>query len=361
MWLFTVSTITFFVRPAQPQGLSINAFLSVPSGSVIYLSDFNITSSGSSAQIFSLAISSTPASSVTLEFIMSSAKYNADIIEAKTDPFDLGPEGRTFDNRLFGSGTAGITIDYLRFNTQIANELQNAILRTGRLPDDTYTILLRLASVDNPVNSVQQTLPLEISNPTTLSLVSPGSNAGSGECYELYTTLPLFQWDSNADQFEITICEQLPTNGTPEDVMQNRPRVQARLINGVHFTGKPSFLYPTSGVLPLQEGHTYYWQVAGIVNSPSGEIRLPSEIWCFKLAELGGAGANYSLQQILSLLSGIGGGEIEALFASGGALEGFSPTGVILLDGKRVDISGLVQVVNQLKNGSKQVKGITVE
>jgi len=360
--LLILTLILTCTSSALSQTLTITPTF-VTNASIVTLSDFNITGSGSTTELFRVTISAATPTEVTMSFTFESSSYNAVIVDAKTKPFTL-VGSRTFTNRDFGSTTtfADVKLDYLNFNTNLISELQNTILRTGRLPNDSYRFNLRLEAVNNPVVNDTQVLTLDVSNPTTLSLVSPGSVAGGGECYELFTTLPLFQWDSNADRFEITICEQLPTNSTPEDVMQNQPRVQMTLVSGIHFTSKPSFLYPASGVLPLQEGHTYYWQVNGVVDSPSGEVRLPSEIWCFNVASLGTPGAGLSSQQLLNaLINALGGGDFDALFAAGGPLEGYSPTGVMLVDGKRVDMAALMQLLNQFKAGSRKVKGITVE
>jgi len=348
--------------PTLSQVLTIDASLGIPSGSVIFLSDLNITTSGILSNLLQVTITANPAAEVTLAFAFESDKFGR-ILEATSKPFTLNGS-LTFDNRVFASGGSFDIIknDPSKFRAYRINDLIEEITRTGRLPDDQYRFILQLLPTNPSIPPDQTTVPLDISNPTTLSLVSPGGVAGGSECYELFTTLPLFQWDSNADRFEITICEQLPTNSTPEDVMQNQPRVQMTLVSGIDFVGKPSFLYPASGVLPLQEGHTYYWQVNGIVDSPSGQVRLPSEIWCFNLASLGNPGTGLSSQQLLNaLVNALGGGDFDSLFAAGGPLEGYSPTGVIMLDGKRVDMAALMQFLNQFKNGSRKVKGITVE
>lgn len=346
--------------PTLSQVLTIDASLGIPSGSVIFLSDLNITTSGILSNLVQVTISANPQTNVTLAFAFESDKFGR-ILEATSKPFLLNGS-LTFDNRVFASGGSFNNIQIDQFRAFRINDLIEEITRTGRLPDDQYRFVLQLLPTNPSIPSDQVTVPLDISNPTTLSLVSPGGVAGGGECYELFTTLPLFQWDSNADRFEITICEQLPTNSTPEDIMQNQPRVQMTLVSGINFVGKPSFLYPASGVFPLQEGHTYYWQVNGVVDSPSGQVRLPSEIWCFSVASLGNPGTGLSAQQLLNALTNaLGGGDFDALFAAGGPLEGYSPTGVMIVDGKRVDMAALMQLLNQFKAGSRKVKGITVE
>jgi hypothetical protein len=169
-------------------------------------------------------------------------------------------------------------------------------------------------------------------------LISPGAPVGGSECFAQFGLLPQFKWGSNADRFLITVCEAMPNNSSPEDVMQNEPRLQRQIQRGLDFFGSPSFMYPSGG-LPLEYGKTYYWQILAMIDAPSGEIRLPSEIWCFQISALGNPGSEIMLQQLLSLLSS---GDFEALFRDGGPLQGFRPTGAASLNGRRLSLNELI-------------------
>jgi hypothetical protein len=152
----------------------------------------------------------------------------------------------------------------------------------------------------------------------------------------------------------MTVCEVLPNNSSPEDVMQNEPRLQRLIQRGVDFIGSPSLIYP-SGALPLQFGKTYYWQVQAIISSPSGEVRLPSEIWCFQISSINNPGGSALIQQLLNLL---GSSDLEALFAEGGPLQGFKPTGVASINGRRIELAALL---NMLRNQSIKAVSVQVE
>jgi hypothetical protein len=176
--------------------------------------------------------------------------------------------------------------------------------------------------------------------------------------------LPQFKWDSNADRFLITVCEVMPTNSSPEDVMQNQPRLQKMLCRGSlrgqdlqcqeFFDGSPAFIYPP-GELPLEYGKTYYWQVQALLDVPSGEMRLPSEIWCFQISAIGDPGTEILLQQLLSLLNS---GDFEALFREGGPLHGFRLTGAAALNGRRLN---LTELITFLRSRSVRVVSTQVE
>jgi hypothetical protein len=346
------------LQPLYGQTLKIVTFNLAPelrNSQILRVSDFNITGSGSFSQLFNLVIDNTtgvPTNAVLRFEFVSDYFSTMPIVEATTQPFVIPTGSHTFTYQNFRSGN----IDY---NPEVLKQLTDAILQTGRLPNGSY--IFRVTIVDppqpnEPQRSAEETL--EISNPTTLDLISPGTSAGRGECPVLYGLLPQFKWDSNANRFIITVCEALPSNSSPEDVMQNQPRLQRRLLRDLDFFGSPSLIYP-SGDLPLEYGKTYYWQIQAIIESPSGEVRLPSEIWCFHISSLTNPSAAIIFQQLRSLLENlIDANELEALFGEGGPLHGYTPTGGASLNGRPLDLS---ELLTQLRTHSFRVVSMQVE
>jgi hypothetical protein len=316
---------------------------------ILRVSDFNITGSGSVSQLFDLKIDSFSEIQAIIRFELVSDRFPAiPIVAAISNPIVINPGSNTITYQQIRGGD----IDY---NDQVVKELTDSILRTGRLPSGRYTFTVTVFNANQPnVPLLSDDEILDISNPTTLDLISPGAPVGRGECQLVYGTLPQFKWNSNANRFLITVCEALPTNSSPEDVMQNQPRLQRLVLRDLDFFGSPSFLYP-SGDLPLEYGKTYYWQVQAIIESPSGEIQLPGEIWCFRIASLTNPGGDLMLQQLLNLL---GSGEIEALFQAGGALHGYTLTGEAALNGRRMNIS---ELLTQLRTRSIRAISVQVE
>jgi hypothetical protein len=317
---------------------------------ILRVSDFNITGSGSVSRLFDLRLTNIPRPmSVILRFQLTSDRFPAaPIVTAVSRPIAVTPPiyTLTYDELKRRS-----EVDY---NDTAVKEITDAILQTGKLPGGSYTFTLSVADAQQP--GVQQDTrqeTLTISNPTTLDLISPGAPVGSGECAAQFGLLPQFKWSSNADRFLLTVCEVLPGNSSPEDVMQNQPRLQRIVQRGIDFAGSPSFMYPPAEQLPLQFGKTYYWQIQAIINSPSGETRLPGEIWCFQINSISNPGSSMLLQQLLNLL---GSGDLTTLFDDGGPLHGFTPTGAVSMNGRRME---LVELLNLLR--TQPIKPVAVQ
>lgn len=346
------------LTPVYGQGLQITNF-SIINTPILRVSDFNITGSGSVAQLFTLQILNTgPATNAVLRFEFRSQRYTDAIVTASTKPFPMASnQARTFTYQDFrGRGAnADVAVDEFNYNSESVRDITDAILKTGRLPSDTYFFTMSLSNAANP-NAPVQTEPrtLTISNPTSLDLISPGAPVGGGECVAQFGLLPQFKWNSNAERFLLTVCEVLPNNSSPEDVMQNEPRLRRLVQKGLDFAVSPSFIYPSGG-FPLQFGETYYWQVQAIIGSPSGEVRLPSEIWCFQISSIGNPGGNTLLQQLLNLL---GSSDLEALFEEGGPLHDYTPTGAVNMNGRRLE---LTELLNVLRNQPIKTVSVQVE
>ena len=351
----------FMTVRAQQIGID----LSVLPSQIYYISDFDIVGAGGAADLFQLLIENQNTSPIR---VTAKLQFGVDgqpqpIIEAQTESFLL-TNRRTFTYRDFrGVGTnPDVRVSSFRFNDAIVKQFTEAVLQTGKLPDGVYFITATIEDVDNPGNPIMQQVEFVISTPVTLDPIYPGRPAEQQECGLLFSPLPQFSWESDSDEFQLTVCEWLPTNSDPEDVMQNEPRVRVRLRRGYDFFGSPTFQYP-AGALPLEEGKTYYWQVIAFVsrNAFGGggeEIQLPGPIWCFRLSTAGLSNDQIVLQQLLPLLRILGLTDIEDLFAPGGPLEGFSPTGTVWYNGRQIK---LIDLINELQRQPRRVRSAAVE
>jgi hypothetical protein len=329
-------------------GVTLDLAPELRNAQILRVSDFNITGSVSVSRLFELRITNiTAPMNVILRFQLLSDRSSTPIVEAVSGQITVLPPLQIL---TYQNISRGGDIDY---NADAVKELTDAILQTGRLPDGTYIFTLRIFNALQPgVEQNKDETTLTISNPTTLDLISPGAPVGNSECLTQFGLLPQFKWNSNADRFLVTVCEVLPNNSSPEDVMQNEPRLQRLVQQGVDFAVSPSFIYPSGG-FPLQFGKTYYWQVQAIISSPSGEVRLPSEIWCFQISSINNPGGNAALQQLLSLL---GSSDLEALFDEGGPLHDYRPTGAVSMNGRRMDLTELLNILR-----SQSIKTISVQ
>ncbi|MCA9743797.1 hypothetical protein KC734_19825 [candidate division KSB1 bacterium] len=304
---------------------------------------------------------------VKLRFAIFSENYMVDVIRGVTDEFDIRP------NQVIEITDVDITTSSvsdsirlagpLEFNASLANALQQDILRTSRLPNGRYIITVALDKTIPPEpNFRSRIIIIDISNPTSLDLISPGLPVYYDFCPDVYTTFPQFSWASNADKFILTVCQVQPENVSPEDVMQNQPRARLELRRNVHFFGTPLILYPAVGALPLVEGGTYYWQVQAVAESPGSEVQWSSEIWCFRIAELDDISRRLmssSIENILRTL--LAGTPFEYLLDENGPLNGFNPSGAVQFNGKDIDLFDLINLLKQAAAGEISISDVNVE
>jgi len=324
---------------------------------VFFLRDLDLTNPGSSPMLFWVNFTNTGAENryVILSLEIQCDRYGS-LASGKTRPFGLGHGvTRTITNRDLGQSGSLFELDEYVI-ADAAKDLTRAILSTGSLPTDFYHFVLKIQDVNNPGIADSKTIDLTITNPTTLELVSPGRIVDQGELPTLFTTLPQFVWDSNAGEFSFTVCEQLPSNSSPEDVMDNEPRFHTTIQNA------KNLIYPSSGAFPIEEGHTYYWQVKAIMMTTGGPVELKSEIWGFKIGSTQNVQLESQMIILRSALQGLLGDDaVNALFNEGGDLYQFLPTGVIFYKGRSLTIQELQTLAQQVNSGVLEIIDYHVE
>lgn len=305
---------------------------------VFYIGDLDFKNLEYNPEIFNVLINTNdPPDTVWLEFSIHcvSPKYGR-LLWVKTDTFVLGNE-RSITNRDF----ANIEIVEYDFNFDL---LEDAIWGTAKLPSGVYTFVLKIVNYNNPEDSEEASSLFSVANPTSVSLITPGGEPGDEE--GIFTTYPQFQWESTADQFQLTVCEKLPEDASPDEVMNKLPHYQTIVDN-------QTFLeYPISGVRSLEPGHTYYWQVEALVSTSGGETEIQSEIWGFTVADEG---------EFTSLLLEL----TDLLWEEFGdildILENYFPTGKIDMNGKTISIDELRGYLQDLRSGKYKITNVSVK
>lgn len=334
----------------------------------ILLSNLNVLGSAQNAsKLFSLTLTNelTVTSQITLEFTLS--VNSSELISTITRPFNLLPQSsRTIDNTnlLNRSSIKDIQVDSYRFNFEEAEFIQESILQRGKLPNGIYTIIVNLNRIQNnaQVRVGSYSEQIVIANATSVDLIVPGIPVDGGDLPTIYTQFPRFSWSSTANRFEVTVCEVLQTNNSPEDVMQNEPRFRKVFTRGRDFNGSPSFIYPSINALPLLAGKSYYWQIKAISSSPSGDILMPSEIWGFSISKLDEFELKFQATNVLNILKVIlQGTPHEDFDFEDGALKGFRPTGKISINGRQVDLGELINLSTKVKTENKKVISATIQ
>jgi hypothetical protein len=332
--------------------------LFIPNNGIFFLNDLNLNNMGSAPLLFTVTIENFFAAPKDLVLHFGIQRSNEILIDGATEPFTINPFERIYltSQNILSEGQR-----YSIQNIEISDAtetLRDAILAQGKLPAGVYQFYVQ---VDYEKYNINQRVVIDeeeliINATTVLDLIAPGWPADNTDLVELYTTLPFFQWYSNASRFRITVCEKLPTNVSPSDVMNNEPRLQQTLDN---FT---FFQYPPAGVWPLEQGKTYYWQIVAIIESTSGPVELESEIWGFKIANLSGGMSSLEHQQLLAYLRVlIGDLNLEALLAESGPLYNFNFNGVMMKNNTTMTMNELNAIIQKVLDKKLTVDSFQVE
>ena len=157
-----------------------------------------------------------------------------------------------------------------------ADELLDYALERGLLPPDEYFFSVAALDITDGGEIVvgEEDDSIITTNPTTnLDLVGPGTEFWS-EPDEVSSPQPLFQWLSNATDFELNLYEVRPGQTSPEDVATNLPVFSTSDLT------TETFAYP-SFAEQLRNGVTYAWQVNALVGTATGITRFPSQMYWF--------------------------------------------------------------------------------
>ena len=237
-----------------------------------------------------------------------------------------------------------------------AEQMFSAIVQTGQLPDGVYTFRV-VATSENGEQIVKEDV-LNISNPATLQLVSPGGILSDTTINEVYTSYPVLQWESDPCNYINPItgdsgCEYFirvaefksQEHSSMDQAIESVTRLpldQSLGFEPVGF-GITTFQYPTDGG-DLDPGKVYVWQVRKDLTTTSGTEQLLSDIMSFKVkdftsSESDDTGADDTTPAGIVLRSLIGDDLADRIFGAGGQAAGMSANGNITLNGETIDVS----------------------
>ena len=237
-----------------------------------------------------------------------------------------------------------------------AEQMFSAIIQTGQLPDGVYTFRV-VATSENGEQIVKEDV-LNISNPATLQLVSPGGILSDTTINEVYTSYPVLQWESDpcnyidpmtgesGCEYFIRVAEfKSQEHSSMDQAIESVTRLpldQSLGFEPVGF-GITTFQYPTDGG-DLEPGKVYVWQVRKDLTTTSGTEQLLSDIMSFKVkdftsSESDNTGADETTPAGIILRSLIGDDLADRIFGAGGQAAGMSANGNITLNGETIDVS----------------------
>jgi hypothetical protein len=375
---FLFITFLVFSSAAQAQDLSVDLRLFDTQARVFYVGNLDPAGMGNAPNYFQVEIRNDGETEQHVRLKFSVLGNNIAFVEGETEAFRLpGHRVYPFNNNQLNTGVMidGQEIrlvDYQVYLTRIA-DLENKVGATGKLPAGTYEFRVEL-SAEPPSNfqTILDTNPgdniLTISNPTTIEPISPGNQVNSGDVPEIPTTTPYFIWQSDAGLFNLLVYRKYEAEDI-QDVLSRDPIL--RLVNYPNQV----FQYPseTSPVLfpptdygdlsgsqgavrLIEPGYIYYWYVEALIPSASGWITLPSDVYQFKVADRERAAANRN--QILVYLRQILGQKYDQYMSQ---LQGYDPSGNLLISSAPIDIQDLEEFVRKLVTGKITIQEVIIE
>ncbi|MEM7373024.1 MAG: hypothetical protein AAF587_30660 [Bacteroidota bacterium] len=184
------------------------------------------------------------------------ASAESEVINLPPGPFQL-----TIDNTQW--------TQYVSY--QIAPDLEQTILQTGRLPDGSYTVCFWVFCADNNEMLGENCADLEIFHQPNLLLIQPFFNQ------EVNDPIPFFQWSAadftGSSVFYKVVIVQRFEDQVCQEAVANNPAV----YEGI-YEDEFAFYYPEWAV-PLEEG-LYCWFVQPC-DQFGNPISPPSEVWPF--------------------------------------------------------------------------------
>lgn len=379
----TILLIISWTISASAQVTVTHSFVNNSAFEVFFLKDFDINSPASGPPIFLLAIKNdTQQRCVIIDLKLKRKTDVSSLFEGETIPFDLDSnEILPLTSNQIITNTGKYRLDDFRINREDIEELLDNILATGKLPSDIYTFKVEVKDVacrlcpqqvncdnDNQGQvSDPVTFDIRVSNPKRVDIIGPGNPVTGSvrDCERIFSNLPQFRWASRMKIFRFILAEYAPGED-PENALNNEPRFTRIFVigngsrpanlaagdlgfnDGIEQLPSNAFQYPASGTsLPLKPGKTYVYQLVGLVNSSSGFFTTPSEIYCFKIPQLGQLGAGR--QQFELILRSLLESDYEKLFGENGELAEYQPRGMTM-DGKEVTLTEILTRLQQLKS-----------
>lgn len=274
----------------------------------------------------------------------------------QTNYADIEPGQTPITNRDIATESHDFSVneDLSDYDEDAAEQLEDYILQTGLMPSGTYIFDVELLDFSGAVIQTQSIVRY-VSNPTRVDLVGPGDEFGS-TLPVVASSTPQFFWSTDASAADITtrfLVRVVKVEGgvTAEEAMQGYAVWEAGVEN------QTTAIYPSSvEAIPLEPSATYAWQVKRLVETSSGTQELESQIFWFKMEdpESGAVGANVD-DEVSQMID-----QILDIQGVSGELEGFVPTGQVMIDGQPVDLNALRELLELVLSGQLQITSIII-
>jgi hypothetical protein len=225
-----------------------------------------------------------------------STRYGVIVNLDERNGFSMEP-GQTARANMssLGSGIPGVS-SIMRFDAGLTSggeAMINELRGSSTLPDDIYTITVEIYQNGSSTSGVRVggssiVIGAEPGIQTyEVRPIQPGDVTGSGAT--ISNSNPVFNWEGDPSlKYRLIVVKAAPGRSAEaliQSALDTSPPAQGgRLLSDEMadvVTEQLTYSYPTSGVQPLEQNTTYFWQVFAIVPDVRGEQLLPSEIFEF--------------------------------------------------------------------------------
>lgn len=305
-----------------------------------------ITLVGSTAAGDAVRAATAVPQTISLEIIVARESPAAvEIFRGTTNPFVLNEPVRHLTTRDLASRGRDVSITDFTVNDDV---LDGPGGRSGRLRPGTYvfTVIVHGARGE-PVD--QDELRLTFTTPSRVELLAPGAPADMPAPVVIGPT-PRFLWSGDGvapgARYRLRVVPVGDAGSAVEALQSGYPAWDASV------TGT-SAIYPASAqALRLEPGATYAWQVTRELRTSGGTEIVESPIYWFRVDGAGapGAAAGALGLRFAALLRALGLSE----------LEGFTPVGATLEDGRPLSLDRLEALLTAIAAGEVAVLSVRV-
>ena len=304
------------------------------------------------------------------------------LVAIETNAFQMKADV-VLDNRNFTSNTTSLIDEgnppnmvpvYIQviesINLSEFESMISAVLTTGQLADGEYKFELNVysgATQSDLSLSDTRSKTIFVESSSGINLESPGGELADTSFNMVYTTYPIFNWNKgycrNCETY-IRVAEfKVGYHSSTEEAMRDERMLPFNQSESwVKLDDVSTYQYPISDARPLSYGKIYLWQIKTSVPTTNGLEDQVSPIYAFKISNPSLA-SNSSSNNMMDekLRQAMGDDQFNALFGPDSPLDGFSPTGKILLNNKTIDEATILGIFNQMAQNKVSINSVEIE
>jgi hypothetical protein len=312
----------------------------------IFLADLLPGDAGVRPDLLGITLVSQGSGPVVLEVeVARESPSPLEIFRGTTDPFTLQSGVRHLTTRDLATDGGEFALTDFTVNDDV---LDDAGLQSGRLPAGTFLFTVTLRSQEGAVLDSDE-LRITLGYAARVDLLSPGVPADAGPPPGVPGPTPRFLWSAEGEasgaRYRLRVVRVDGEGSAVEAVQAGFPAWET-------VTQATSALYPASvQALRLEPGGTYAWQVTRELGTSGGGEPIESPIYWFRIEGTGAAG-DAADPGFAILLRSLG---------LSPELDGFTPVGARLADGRVIPLQELEALLAAIAAGEIPVLSIRVQ